>query len=116
MCITPFGVNRLYVAWRGCGGNRWPRNLCWYLRRHSIWCLLSDAESGGPVTRDVRGRPVLTAAELDGMTPAERDAAFDASVVTAVEELPADYLAKLRADAEAVIARRDARKDVPHAS
>jgi hypothetical protein len=69
------------------------------------------------VQRDILGRAVVTAAEMDSMTPAERKAAFEASVVTAPSELPAEYVAELQADTAKVIARRDqARRDVPHAS
>jgi hypothetical protein len=49
--------------------------------------------------------------------PEQRKAAFEASVVTDLDQLPSDYLARLRADAEELAARRDAaRRDVPHAS
>ena len=69
------------------------------------------------VSKDILSRPVLTAADLDAMTPAQRRAAFDASLVTDLDQLPADYLARLRADAEELIARRDAaQRDVPYAS
>lgn len=37
---------------------------------------------------------------MDAMTAAERKAAFDASIVTDLDQLPADYLAGLRAGAE----------------
>lgn len=67
--------------------------------------------------KDILGRPVLTAAELDAMTPEQRKAAFDASVVTDLDDLPTDYLARLRAGAEDRLARRDAaEQDIPHAS
>ena len=54
---------------------------------------------------DILGRPVLTAAELDDMTPEQRQAAFDGSIVTDLAVLPADYLARLRAGAEDRAAR-----------
>jgi hypothetical protein len=63
------------------------------------------------VPKDILGRAVVTAAELDALTPAERHAAFEASLVTDLEQLPADYLARLRADAAELIARRDAAAD-----
>lgn len=67
--------------------------------------------------KDILCRPVLTAAEMDAMTPEQRKAAFDASIVTDLEVLPADYLARLRAGAEGRLARREAAvRDVPHAS
>ncbi len=56
---------------------------------------------------DLVGQPVITAAEMDAMTPVQRQAAFDASIVTDLDTLPAAYLARLRADAAALIARRD---------
>jgi hypothetical protein len=69
------------------------------------------------VQRDILGRALVTAAEMDAMTPAEREAAFGASVVTALSELPAEYVAQLQADTAEVVARRDqVRRDVPHAS
>lgn len=70
------------------------------------------------VAKDLLGRPVHTAAELDDMTPAQRQACFDASVVTDLSQLPGEYLEQLRADAEQLIADRDryARGDVRHAS
>ena len=66
--------------------------------------------------KDILGRPVLTAADLDVMTPVQRKAAFDASIVTDLEQLPADYVARLRAGAEGQLAHREAVRDVPHAS
>ena len=70
--------------------------------------------------KDITGRPVLTAEDLDRMTPEERQAAFDARVVTDLEELPAEYVAQLQARAAALAAQREAveasDQDVPHAS
>ena len=70
--------------------------------------------------KDITGHPVLTAEDLDRMTPQERQAAFDARVVTDLEELPAEYMAKLQARAAALAAQREAvqatDQDVPHAS
>jgi hypothetical protein len=70
--------------------------------------------------KDIAGDQVLTAEDLDRMTPEERRAAFDARVVTDLTELPAEYVAHLEARAAALIARREAREssgqDVPHAS
>jgi hypothetical protein len=63
---------------------------------------------------------VLTTEDLDRMTPEERQAAFDARVVTDLSELPAEYVAQLQARAAALIAHREAApasdQDVPHAS
>jgi len=51
------------------------------------------------VAKDILGRPVITAAELDAMTPAQREAVFEASVVTDLDDLPATYVARLRTGA-----------------
>jgi hypothetical protein len=53
-------------------------------------------------------RKVRTAAELDGMTPAEVDALFQASIVTDLDEVPPEFLARVRADVEAHIAATEA--------
>ena len=70
--------------------------------------------------KDITGHPVLTAEDLDLMTPEERQAAFDARVVTDLEALPAEYVAKLQARAADLAAQREAvqasDQDVPHAS
>jgi hypothetical protein len=50
--------------------------------------------------KDLFGRPVLTAAELDEMTPAERREAFRSRIVWDLSELPEEYVAQLRATAE----------------
>ncbi len=42
------------------------------------------------------------------MTPAQREAVFEASVVTDLDDLPTAYVARLRADAVDLIAGRDA--------
>lgn len=49
-------------------------------------------------------RKVWTAAELDEMTPAEVDALFLASIVTDLDEVPPEFLAKVRADLDEHIA------------
>ena len=53
-------------------------------------------------------RKVWTAAELDDMTPAEIDALSKASIVRDLDEVPAEFLAKVRADAEEHIAATEA--------
>ena len=53
-------------------------------------------------------RKIWTAAELDDMTPAQVDALFQASIVTDLDEVPAEFLAKVRADAEEHIAATEA--------
>jgi len=42
-------------------------------------------------------RKVLTAEELESMTPAEQDAAFGAAVVTDLGSVPAAFLERVRA-------------------
>lgn len=44
---------------------------------------------------------VITAAELDAMTPAERQAAFDAATVTDLSEVPMRILDRVRATVRA---------------
>lgn len=39
---------------------------------------------------------VVTAAELEKMSPAEQQALFDASVVTDLDEAPVEFLARVR--------------------
>jgi hypothetical protein len=72
------------------------------------------------VPKDITGDQLLTAADLDRMTPEERQAAFDARVVTDLSELPAEYVAQLQSRATALVARRESGpasdQDVPHAS
>lgn len=58
---------------------------------------------------DLRGRPVVTAAELDLMTPQEVDRAWSASIVTVVSVLPDEYVDRLRARAAANLAKRETR-------
>ena len=39
---------------------------------------------------------VVTAAELEKMSPAEQQAVFDASVVADLDDVPAEFLARVR--------------------
>lgn len=57
--------------------------------------------------RDPVGDKVVTAAELEAMTPQERHEHSRASIVWDLDELPPAYRAKIRARLEATIARRD---------
>jgi hypothetical protein len=69
------------------------------------------------VAKDILGRPIITAAQLDEMTWPERQAAFDASIVTDLSLLPEDFVAELRAGAEQrLAAQQAAQQDIPHAS
>lgn len=58
--------------------------------------------------RDPFGNTVMTAAELEAMTPQERHEHFVSGIVWDLGELPPAYLAKIRARLEATVARRDA--------
>jgi hypothetical protein len=53
-------------------------------------------------------RDVWTAAELEQMTPAEHDAAFEASIVTDLREVPPVFLKRVRARVEQRIADAEA--------
>jgi hypothetical protein len=53
---------------------------------------------------------VCTAEELERMTPAERDAHFDASLVTNLDEVPEVFLERVRARLEEHIAASDTPK------
>jgi hypothetical protein len=45
-------------------------------------------------------RRIVTAAELEQMTPAEQQAVFDASVVTDVSQVPPEFLSRIRSRLE----------------
>jgi hypothetical protein len=53
-------------------------------------------------------REVITAEELERLTPAERAAAFEASIVWELDDAPADLVARARARAERRIAQERA--------
>jgi hypothetical protein len=50
---------------------------------------------------------VWTAAELEQMSPTERKAIFDASIVTDLDQVPPEFLARVRARVEKIIAETD---------
>lgn len=50
---------------------------------------------------------VITAAELEQMTPAERSAAFEASIIWDLADAPPDLVARARARVEERIAREE---------
>lgn len=50
-------------------------------------------------------RKLVTAAELERMSPAERDAAFEASIVWDLTDAPPELVARARARVEARIAQ-----------
>ena len=53
-------------------------------------------------------RKLVTVAEFERMSPAEQDAAFKASVVTNLDDVPADFVARVRTRLEAHIAATEA--------
>ncbi len=55
-------------------------------------------------------RKVWTAAELDELTPAEVDEIFRASIVTDLNEVPPEFLARVRAATLERVAEIDAAK------
>jgi hypothetical protein len=50
---------------------------------------------------------VWTAAELEQMSPAERRAIFDASIVTDLDQVPPEFLARVRSRVEKMIAESE---------
>ena len=62
---------------------------------------------GPGVVEDLFGRPVVTAAEMDEMTPAERSDVFRSRIVWDLSQLPAEYVDGLRAEAERHMAERE---------
>lgn len=66
------------------------------------------AEAGESVDAawDLFGRPVMTAADLDAMTAQQRQASFDAAVVTDLDTLPSEVVELARRDARTALARR----------
>ena len=50
---------------------------------------------------------VWTAAELEQMSPTERKAIFDASIETDLDQVPPEFLARVRARVEKIIAETD---------
>jgi hypothetical protein len=66
--------------------------------------------------RDILGGRVVTAAELEAMTPDERHAHFEASIVRDLSVLPPEYLARLRTRALELIEPRDAAQGAPASS
>ncbi len=50
---------------------------------------------------------IITAEELEKMTPAERQAAFDASIVADISDAPPELLARTRQRVQRMIAESD---------
>ena len=53
------------------------------------------------------GSRIITAAELEKMTPTQRQAAFDASIVTDLDNAPPELLDRTRRRVEQMIAESD---------
>jgi hypothetical protein len=64
------------------------------------------------MVEDPLGRPVVTADDLDRMTPQQVEDTWAASIVTDPEALPTEYVETIRRRAE----QRLAQRDVPAAS
>ena len=63
-----------------------------------------QAPASAPRLRWVMAQKIWTAEELERMTPAEQDAIFDASVVRNLNDVPEEFLARVRARFEAHLA------------
>ena len=50
---------------------------------------------------------IWTAAELEQMSPVERKAIFDASIVTDLDQVPPEFLARVRTPVEKTIAETE---------
>lgn len=57
--------------------------------------------------KDFRGREVVTAADLEQMTPGERQATFEDSVITDLQSVPVDFLTRVRSRLALRVAHRD---------
>jgi hypothetical protein len=66
--------------------------------------------------KDFRGREVVTAADLEQMTPDERRATFEDSVITDLHSVPADVLTRVRSRLAPRIAQRDREQAAPKGS
>lgn len=54
-------------------------------------------------------RKLWTAAESEKLSRIERQAIFDESIVTDLDEVPPEFLAQVRADAERLVASRESK-------
>lgn len=64
------------------------------------------------MAEDRLGKPVVRAADLDRMTPQQVEEVWTAAIVTDPDDLPAEYVEKIRRRAE----QRLAQREVPAAS
>ena len=60
------------------------------------------------MAKDLFGRPVVAAADLDTMTPQQVEEAWKASIVTDPHALPEEYVRTLQHRAAARLERREA--------
>jgi len=74
------------------------------------------------MAKDMLGREIMTAPDLERMTPQQRQEHFQESIVRDPRVLPTGYLEGLRDRAQDMIVRRDAeqaaaqQRDMPNAS
>jgi hypothetical protein len=59
------------------------------------------------MTDEVLGRPAVTAADLDAMTPQQVDEAWRASIVNDPDALPSEYVERIRRRATERLAQRE---------
>ena len=61
----------------------------------------------GDMPKDFAGREIVTAAELDSMSPAERQASAEESIILDPAQVPASFRERARAHFAPLIAERD---------
>lgn len=59
--------------------------------------------------KDVLGRPVVTAEQMDAMAPEQRREVFLSRIVWDLGDLPEDFVAEVRSKGEALVAERERR-------
>jgi hypothetical protein len=63
------------------------------------------SEQGGTMPKDVLGQPVVTAEQMDAMTPEQRRDTLVSRIVWDLNELPQDVAADVRAKGAALVAQ-----------
>ncbi len=71
---------------------------------HDQWAAGYRHALQRPGYNRLMAQKIWTAEELERMTPAEQDAIFDASVAESLDDVPKEFLAKVRARFEAHLA------------